>query len=113
MKLSILTNGETTLSHLSEAYQLLDQNQKKQLHLTIIDLGNRKIDELEDVEVTLVGADLVIFDAHGVRQDVVEWLSSLLSKGTAHIVPLGGNSAEIASLLRLGSLTFANLPSTP
>ncbi|PAK55110.1 magnesium chelatase subunit H [Paenibacillus sp. 7541] len=110
MKLSILTNGETTLSHLSEAYQLLDQNQKNQLYLTIIDLGNRKIDELEDVEATLVGADLVIFDAHGVRQDVVEWLSSLLSKGTAHIVPLGGNSAEIASLLRLGSLTFANLP---
>lgn len=111
MKLFILTSGDTTLAHLSRAYRTLDQKQRSQLQLTIADLGNRNLDELRlDIEKKLPGSDLVMIDVHGVRREVVEQLTFMLGKGTVPIVPLGGNSAEILPLLRLGKLTFEHLP---
>src|SRR5690606_28759657 len=111
LKLFILTSGDTTLALLSRAYRTLDQKQRSQLQLAIADLGNRNLDELRlDIEKKLPGSDLVMIDVHGVRREVVEQLTFMLGKGTVPIVPLGGNSAEILPLLRLGKLTSDLLP---
>lgn len=111
MKLYMLTSGETALAHLSKAYRALDAEQRSQLQLVVTDLGKQSVDEVvPEIERKLPGSDMVMIDVHGVRREVAEQLRIMLGKETVPVVPLGGNAAEMAPLLRLGRLTVEDLP---
>jgi len=110
LKLYILTGGEAALTHLSKAYRTLDDAQRGQLWLVVTDLGRRDVDALvQEIERKLPGSDMVMIDVHGVRREAVDELRMRLGSGTVPVVPLGGGSAEMLPLLRLGRLTFADL----
>lgn len=115
MNIIVLTNSEASQAHLAQAYRMLNEAQQAQLELVVVDPGGP--DSLQSPLMGLeekLGADaagtFVIFDAHGVRQEVVEQIKIALSRGTAQLIPVGGDSSEIASLLRLGGLTAEHLP---
>lgn len=114
LKIIVLTNSGASQAHLSAAYRMLDEMQRDQLQLAVVDPGGPESIKLPpDLETKLGGdtADFVIFDAHGVRKEVVEQVKLLLSQGAAQFVPVGGDAAEIRSLFRLGGLIADHLPS--
>lgn len=114
MKIIVLTNSEASQAHLSAAYRRLDEAQRDQLQLAVVDPGGPESVKSPPGLETKLGpdaADFVIFDAHGVRKEVVEQIKLLLSQGAAQFVPVGGDAAEIRSLFRLGGLTADRLPS--
>lgn len=119
MKITVLTNSETTQAHLAEAYRMLDDGQRLQLRLAIADPeGSRAGEPLDlsgdtDMQAELAEADLVLFDAHGVRREAVARIGELLRAGAAMVVPVGGDSADIRSLLALGRLKAGDLPARP
>ncbi|MCM3701631.1 cobaltochelatase subunit CobN [Paenibacillus macerans] len=113
MKITVLTNSEASQAHLSAAYHMLDDGQRRQLQLAVVDPGgSESVEPPPGLEAKLAAgaADFVLFDAHGVRKEIVEQIKRLLSKGEAQFVPVGGDAAEIRPLFRLGRLTADRLP---
>lgn len=119
MKIIVLTSSETAQAHLSAAYRSLDGEQQRQLQLAIVDLGEKDSAASQagaKTKLAAADADLVLFDAHGVRKELVDRIKVILSEGTAQFVPVGSDSADIRSLLRLGRLTaggWSGLPAGP
>lgn len=115
MNILVITNNEASQAHLSAAYRRLDEAQRQQLKLTVVDPGgNETVDAPADLKTKLTANafDMIIFDAHGVPKESVELIKKVLQEGTAHIVPVGGDIAEIRSLLRLGQLSANDLSHT-
>ncbi|NWL89072.1 magnesium chelatase [Paenibacillus sp. 79R4] len=112
MKIIVLTNSEASQAHLSVAYRMLGEGQRAQLQLAVVDPGeNGSAAPLSGLPTQLVSLDpdFVVFDAHGVHKEIVDQIKEVLCKGTAQLVPVGGDAAQIRSLLRLGQLTAAPL----
>ncbi|GAA3399654.1 cobaltochelatase subunit CobN [Paenibacillus hodogayensis] len=111
MKMAILTSGETALAHVAEAYRSFGDKEREQLRLVVIDLGREYTDEwIGEIGRRLEGVELALFEAHGVRKETVQALSGLLCAHSAQLVPIGSDSADIRSLLRLGKLSASDLP---
>ncbi|TMV43199.1 cobaltochelatase subunit CobN [Paenibacillus mesophilus] len=114
MNIAIAAGGEIALAHLSEAYDTFDERQREELELVLIDLGRELAgDWLAEIGEKLAKADLVLFDAHGVRKETVVAISGMLRKLSVQVVPVGSDSAEIRSLLRLGVLAAEDVPIHP
>ncbi|MEF3305200.1 cobaltochelatase subunit CobN [Paenibacillus sp. GYB003] len=115
MNITVLTSGETAQTHLAEAYRRLTDEQRSELRLVVIDLGDRRASSvpIEQIGRMAAEADLILFDAHGVRKETVAAVSAIVRNGPAHTVPIGGDSSDIRSLLRLGTLTAGDLPARP
>ncbi|MDF2713614.1 MAG: magnesium chelatase [Paenibacillus sp.] len=114
MSIAVVTGGETALSHLAEAYEIFDERQQGEIGLVLIDLGREPTGEwLAGIGEKLAEAELVLFDAHGVRKETVMAVSGLLRELSAHVVPVGSDSTDIRSLLRLGALVAGDVPAHP
>ncbi|OMF49403.1 magnesium chelatase [Paenibacillus rhizosphaerae] len=113
MKIIVLTNSETAQTHLSAAYRMLDEGQRHQLQLAVVDPGGSEaVESPPQLEAQLLSSavDLVVLDAHGVRKEIVQQIKGILSQGSAQIVPVGGDSDDTRSLLRIGGMTSDYLP---
>lgn len=113
MNILVITNNEASQAHLSAAYRRLDEAQRQQLMLAVIDPGGSEaVDAPADLKTKLTADtfDMIIFDAHGVPKESLELIKEHLQQGAAHLVPVGGDTGEIRSLLRLGQLSADDLP---
>lgn len=111
MNITVLTSGDTVQAHLSEAYRTLDDRQRRQLNLVVIDWGKALSHEMSsNLEQKLAEADFLLLDAHGVQKETIKRLSPIIRRSSAHTVPVGSDSSAIRPLLRLGSLTSDDLP---
>ncbi|MBE1442496.1 cobaltochelatase subunit CobN [Paenibacillus sp. OAS669] len=110
MNIIVLTSNEMIQAHLSEAYRSLNDDQRSLLKLSVMNLDGRQAFVLDsEKERSFEEADLLLFDAHGVRKEVVGRLSRFISSLTAHVVPVGSDSSDIRALTRLGSLRADDL----
>ncbi|RKN84426.1 cobaltochelatase subunit CobN [Paenibacillus ginsengarvi] len=110
MKITVLTSSETARAHLAEAYGQLGERGCTDLELSIIILEQRQPIPEPLLKQAIRDADMLLIDAHGARKPAIDTVKRLVSGITAHIVPVGSDSADIRSLLRLGGLTADRLP---
>lgn len=111
MRLVVITASETAAAQLSEAYGRLTDRQKEQLRLVLMPIAEAPpAERLADFERQLGQADFVLFDAHGADKEAVSKLADCLRRLPLPTVPVGNDAKDIRPLLRLGTLTAADLP---